>query len=46
MMTLPAACCIYKPVDAYYGPQNALLTILVLTGLDGATGPALQVRAK
>jgi acetylornithine deacetylase/succinyl-diaminopimelate desuccinylase-like protein len=36
----------YKPVDAYYGPQNALLTILVLTGLDGVTKPALAVRAK
>jgi tripeptide aminopeptidase len=36
----------YKPVDAYYGPQNALLTILVLTGLDGVTQPALQVRPK
>ena len=34
----------YKPVDAYYGPQNALLTILVLTGLDGVTRPALQIR--
>jgi acetylornithine deacetylase/succinyl-diaminopimelate desuccinylase-like protein len=34
----------YKPVDAYFGPQNALLTILVLTGLDGVTRPALQVR--
>jgi tripeptide aminopeptidase len=34
----------YKPVDAYFGPQNALLTILVLTGLDGVTKPALQVR--
>jgi acetylornithine deacetylase/succinyl-diaminopimelate desuccinylase-like protein len=34
----------YKPVDAYFGPQNALLTILVLTGLDGVTQPALQVR--
>src|SRR5882762_2236053 len=34
----------YKPVDAYYGPQNALLTVLVLTGLDGVTKPALQVR--
>jgi hypothetical protein len=34
----------YKPVDAYFGPQNALLTILVLTGLDGATRPALAVR--
>jgi tripeptide aminopeptidase len=36
----------YKPVDAYFGPQNALLTILVLTGLDGVTKPALAVRAK
>jgi acetylornithine deacetylase/succinyl-diaminopimelate desuccinylase-like protein len=35
----------YKPVNAYYGPQNALLTILVLTGLDGMTKPALAVRA-
>jgi tripeptide aminopeptidase len=34
----------YKPVDAYFGPQNALLTILVLTGLDGVTKPALQTR--
>ena len=34
----------YKPVDAYFGPQNALLTILVLTGLEGVAKPALQVR--
>src|SRR6202790_362066 len=34
----------YRPVDAWYGPQNALLTILTLTGLDGVTKPALQVR--
>ncbi len=34
----------YKPVDAYFGPQNALLTILMLTGLDGVTKPALPVR--
>jgi tripeptide aminopeptidase len=34
----------YKQVDAYFGPQNALLTILVLTGLDGVTKPALQTR--
>jgi len=27
------------------GPQNALLTVLVLTGLDGVTKPALAVRA-
>jgi acetylornithine deacetylase/succinyl-diaminopimelate desuccinylase-like protein len=36
----------YKPVNAWYGPQNALLTVLVLAGLDGVTKPALQVRAK
>jgi acetylornithine deacetylase/succinyl-diaminopimelate desuccinylase-like protein len=36
----------YKPVNAYYGPQNALLTILVLTGLEGVTKPALQVRTR
>jgi tripeptide aminopeptidase len=35
----------YKPVDAWMGPQNALLTMLVLTGLDGVTKPVLQVRA-
>ena len=35
----------YKPVNAWYGPQNALLTVLMLTGLDGVTRPALQVRA-
>jgi acetylornithine deacetylase/succinyl-diaminopimelate desuccinylase-like protein len=34
----------YRPVDAYFGPQNALLTILVLTGLEGVTRPALAVR--
>jgi tripeptide aminopeptidase len=34
----------YKPVDAWFGPQNALLTILVLTGLEGVTRPALAVR--
>jgi tripeptide aminopeptidase len=34
----------YRSVDAYFGPQNALLTILVLSGLDGVTKPALAVR--
>jgi tripeptide aminopeptidase len=34
----------YRAVDAYYGPQNALLTILVLSGLEGVTKPSLQVR--
>jgi hypothetical protein len=31
-------------VEAHLGPQSALLTILVLTGLDGATKPTLAVR--
>jgi acetylornithine deacetylase/succinyl-diaminopimelate desuccinylase-like protein len=34
----------YKPVNAWYGPQNALLTVLMLTGLDGVTKPVLSVR--
>lgn len=34
----------YKPTEAWYGPQNALLTILMLTGLDGVTTPGLAVR--
>jgi len=34
----------YRPVDAYVAPQRALLTILMLTGLDGVTKPALKVR--
>ena len=34
----------YRPVDAYVAPQRALLTILMLTGLDGVTKPALAVR--
>ncbi|CAN7687771.1 M20/M25/M40 family metallo-hydrolase [Bradyrhizobium sp. LjRoot220] len=34
----------FKPTDAWYGPQNALLTVLMLTGLDGVTKPALAVR--
>jgi hypothetical protein len=34
----------YRPADAYYGPQNALLTIVMLTGLEGVSKPALQVR--
>ncbi|WP_315837597.1 M20/M25/M40 family metallo-hydrolase [Bradyrhizobium prioriisuperbiae] len=34
----------YKPVDAWLGPQNALLTAVVLTGLDGATQPLLKTR--
>jgi tripeptide aminopeptidase len=34
----------YKPVDAYLGPQSALLAILVLVGLDSTTKPTLAVR--
>jgi acetylornithine deacetylase/succinyl-diaminopimelate desuccinylase-like protein len=34
----------YKPVDAWMGPQSALLTVLMLAGLDGATRPALAAR--
>jgi acetylornithine deacetylase/succinyl-diaminopimelate desuccinylase-like protein len=34
----------YRPADAYLGPQSALLTTLVLAGLDGVTKPALAIR--
>jgi tripeptide aminopeptidase len=34
----------YKPIDSYLGPQRALLTILMLQGLDGVTKPSLAVR--
>ena len=34
----------YKNTDAWMGPQNALLTVLMLSGLDGVTKPALAVR--
>jgi tripeptide aminopeptidase len=34
----------YKPTDAWMGPQNALLTVLMLSGLHGVTKPALAVR--
>ena len=36
----------YRPVDAYLGPQSALVTILVLAGLEGAAMPVLAVRRK
>jgi tripeptide aminopeptidase len=35
----------YRPVEPWLGPQNALLTMLVLAGLDGVTRPTLAVRA-
>jgi di/tripeptidase len=34
----------YRPVDAWMGPQNALLTMLVLTGVDSVTKPMLATR--
>jgi tripeptide aminopeptidase len=34
----------YKPVDAWLGPQRALLALLMLQGLDGVTKPTLAVR--
>ena len=34
----------YKPKDAYQGPQNALLTVLMLSGLEGVTQPMLPTR--
>jgi tripeptide aminopeptidase len=34
----------YKPVDAWLGPQRALLTILTLQGVDGVSKPTLAVR--
>lgn len=34
----------YRPVNAWYGPQNALLTMLVLAGVDGVSQPMLPSR--
>ena len=34
----------YKPTNAYFGPQSALLTALVLVGLHGVSEPLLAVR--
>jgi tripeptide aminopeptidase len=36
----------YKPTDAYFGPQNALLTVLMLVGLAGVSDPSLPRRTK
>lgn len=36
----------YKPTEAYLGPQNGLLVVLGLVGLDGLTKPLLDKRAK
>jgi acetylornithine deacetylase/succinyl-diaminopimelate desuccinylase-like protein len=34
----------YKPIRAYLGPQNALLTVLLLVGLAGISDPVLPRR--
>ncbi len=34
----------YKPTDAWLGPQNALLVVLGLAGLDGVSPPLLEAR--
>ena len=34
----------YKPTNAYLGPQNALLTVLMLVGLVGVSDPVLPRR--
>ena len=35
----------YEPVDAYQGPQLAMLTSLVLVGVEGVSEPVLEKRA-
>jgi acetylornithine deacetylase/succinyl-diaminopimelate desuccinylase-like protein len=35
----------YKPTNAYLGPQNALLTLLMLVGMEGVSAPVLPRRA-
>jgi di/tripeptidase len=35
----------YKPTNAYLGPQNALLTLLMLVGMEGVSAPVLLRRA-
>jgi tripeptide aminopeptidase len=35
----------YRPTDAYLGPQNALLTLLMLVGMEGVSAPVLPRRA-
>jgi tripeptide aminopeptidase len=34
----------YKPTNAYFGPQNALLTVLTLVGVAGVSAPSLPRR--
>ena len=35
----------YRPTEAHLGPQNALLTLLMLAGMDGVSAPVLPRRA-
>jgi tripeptide aminopeptidase len=35
----------YRPTEAHLGPQNALLTLLMLVGMDGVSAPVLTRRA-
>jgi acetylornithine deacetylase/succinyl-diaminopimelate desuccinylase-like protein len=35
----------YRPTEAYLGPQNALLTLLMLAGMEGVSAPVLPRRA-
>jgi tripeptide aminopeptidase len=35
----------YRPTEAYLGPQNALLTLLMLVGMGGVSAPVLPRRA-
>jgi tripeptide aminopeptidase len=35
----------YRPTDAHLGPQNALLTLLMLVGMEGVSAPVLPRRA-
>jgi tripeptide aminopeptidase len=35
----------YRPTEAHLGPQNALLTLLMLVGMDGVSAPVLSRRA-
>ena len=36
----------FSPVNAWLGPQNVMLTVLSLVGVDGVTAPLLPVRAR
>ena len=36
----------FSPVNAWLGPQNTLLTVLSLVGVEGVTVPLLPKRAR